>query len=324
MNSTQAKQLSLPDIMSRLGYEPTLIKKGGNEYWYKSPFRDEKDASFHTSFLGGKWIWKDFGDRGGTVVDFVMQLKGLNQVGDALQFLEKMYRGRPFSQPVARSIKETRQQTDLFSFQQQENLPPEAAALELEFIEAHEIRNPLIHSYLTKERAIPRRLADLYLKEIKYRNKKNERDYFAFGMENESGGYEIRAASDSYSFKSALVKRDITVIRGKSPEKKAVSIFEGMTDFLSLLAMMNISQLSGDAVVMHSLSSFQRTVDFIKSQDYTTINTFLDNDKSGEEHTEKFKAEFGDRVAPQNSLFTPYADINDALKANQIPNFLQR
>lgn len=324
MNSTQAKQLSLPDIMSRLGYEPTLIKKGGNEYWYKSPFRDEKDASFHTSFLGGKWIWKDFGDRGGTVVDFVMQLKGLNQVGDALQFLDKMYRGRPFSQPVARSIKETRQQTDLFSFQQQENLPPEAATLELEFIEAHEIRNPLIHSYLTKERAIPRKLADLYLKEIKYRNKKNERDYFAFGMENESGGYEIRAASDSYSFKSALVKRDITVIRGKTPEKKAVSVFEGMTDFLSLLAMMNISQLSGDAVVMHSLSSFQRTVDFIKHQDYTTINTFLDNDKSGEEHTEKFKVEFGDRVAPQNYLFTPYADINDALKANQIPNFLQR
>lgn len=324
MNSTQAKLLSLPDILSRLGYEPTLIKKGGNEYWYKSPFREEKDASFHTSFLGGKWIWKDFGDRGGTVIDFVMQLKGFSQVGDALQFLEKMYRGRPFSQPVAKSIEETRQQTDLFSFQQQENSSPEATVLELEFIEAHEIRNPLIHSYLTKERAIPRKLADLYLKEIKYRNKKNERDYFAFGMENESGGYEIRAASDSYSFKSALVKRDITVIRGKAPEKKAVSVFEGMTDFLSLLAMMNISQLSGDAIVMHSLSSFQRTVDFIKSQDYTTINTFLDNDKSGEEHTEKFKMEFGDRVVPQNSLFAPYADINDALKANQIPSFLQR
>ena len=61
MNSHQAKQIDLPNLMSRLGYEPTAIKKGGNEYWYRSPFRSEKDASFHTSYLGGKWIWKDFG-----------------------------------------------------------------------------------------------------------------------------------------------------------------------------------------------------------------------------------------------------------------------
>ena len=57
MNSYQAKQLNLPDLMGRLGYEPTSIKKEGKEYWYLSPFRKEKDASVHTSFLGGKWIW---------------------------------------------------------------------------------------------------------------------------------------------------------------------------------------------------------------------------------------------------------------------------
>ena len=56
MNSEQAKKLSLPDIMSRLGYEPTEITKGGAEYWYCSPFRKEKEPSFHTSYLGGKWI----------------------------------------------------------------------------------------------------------------------------------------------------------------------------------------------------------------------------------------------------------------------------
>ena len=64
MNSEQAKKLSLPDILSRLGHQPTEIKNGGNEYWYRSPFRKEKEASFHTSFLGGKWIWNDFADSG--------------------------------------------------------------------------------------------------------------------------------------------------------------------------------------------------------------------------------------------------------------------
>ena len=31
MNSYQAKQLNLPDLMGRLGYEPTSIKKEGKE-----------------------------------------------------------------------------------------------------------------------------------------------------------------------------------------------------------------------------------------------------------------------------------------------------
>ena len=88
MNSEQAKKLSLPDIMSRLGYEPTEITKGGAEYWYCSPFRKEKEPSFHTSYLGGKWIWNDFADSGGTVIDFVMRHEGYTKVSDALRFLE--------------------------------------------------------------------------------------------------------------------------------------------------------------------------------------------------------------------------------------------
>lgn len=323
MNSLQAKQLSLPDIMSRLGFEPTLIKKGGQEYWYASPFRDEKDASFHTSFLGGKWIWNDFGDKGGTVIDFVMRFKGFRQIGEALEFLEQMYRGRPFNLS-AQPPPFPEQQTNLFSFQQQEFFkPPQAVSGgDLEFVEAHEIRSPTISLYLSRERAIPKRLADLYLKEIKYKNRGKE--YFAFGMENMSGGYEIRAASDAYKFKSALVKRDITVVKGLSPEKKTVNVFEGMTDFLSLLAMMRMDRMAGDAVIMHSLSSFQRTAEFLREQGFETVNTFLDNDKPGQECTERFKAEFGERAVSQSGLFAPYSDINDALKANQIPDILSR
>ena len=47
MNTLQAKQLNLPNLMASLGYQPTEVKKGGKEYWYKSPFRNEEDASFH-------------------------------------------------------------------------------------------------------------------------------------------------------------------------------------------------------------------------------------------------------------------------------------
>ena len=305
MNSEQAKKLSLPDIMSRLGYEPVSIKKGGFEYWYASPFRKEKEPSFHTSFLGGKWIWNDFADRGGTVIDFVMRHENYQRVSDALRFLDDMFQGQLFTQKIIKPQKP-------FSFQQQrQSLAVDER--QLEFISATDIQNPLIISYLTKERCIDEKIVRQYLKEVRYRNKANDKEYFAFGIENRSGGYEVRVASDKYPFKSALIKRDITVIPGCRSGNVVVNVFEGMTDFLSLLTMMKTDRLVGDALLMHSLSSYQRTVDFIKEEGYTRVNTFLDNNRSGKEHTEKFQNEFGKKIEEQSSMFLYNEDLNDLL-----------
>ena len=326
MNSTQAKQLSLPEIMSRLGYAPVKTLKGGREVWYKSPFRAEKDASFVTSYLGGKWIWNDFGDSGGTVIDFVMHHENHTSVKQALTFLERLFQGHFFVKPTSRRVGEIPQKSspDLFSFKQQGR---EAASVasedkQLEFLKAHPISHPAIHQYLEQERRIPKELADLYLVEVKYRNKGNGKEYFAFGIRNESGGYEIRAPSSQDSFKVALNGRDITLIRGLSRERKAVNIFEGMTDFLSLLVMMNSRNLSGDSIIMHSLSSFPKAAEAIRREDYQVIHTFLDNNRAGQEGTQRFQEAFADRVTAQSSLFAPHTDLNDALLANRMPDFL--
>lgn len=325
MNSTQAKQLSLPEIMSRLGYQPVKTQKGGREVWYKSPFRAEKDASFVTSYLGGKWIWNDFGDSGGTVIDFVMRHENYTRVKQALIFLERMFQGHLFEKPTSRRVGEIPQKSppDLFSFKQQGR---EAAADfseggQLEFLEATPIRNLLIYDYLQRERGIPRELAERYLVEVKYRNRGNGREYFAFGMKNESGGYEVRAASSQYSFKSALNGRDVTLIRGKSPERKTVSIFEGMTDFLSLLAMTRSACLLGDSLILHSLSSFPKAAQVIHHEAYHHIYTFLDNDRAGQDGTQRFLQEFPGLVTSYSARFAPYADLNDALMAGQRPDF---
>ncbi len=303
MNSEQAKKLSLPDIMSRLGYKPTEIKKGGAEYWYRSPFRREKEASFHTSFLGGKWIWNDFADGCGTVIDFVMRHEGYTKVSDALRFLDSLHQGQSFksSRQLAKSA---------FSFQQQA-VP---LARQLEFIEAREIENLAIIRYLTEKRKILESLARKYLKEVRYRNLANGKEYFAFGIQNNSGGYEIRAALDNYPFKSALIARDITVVRGFKSGNGVVNVFEGMTDFLSLLTMMKTDNLAGDSVLMHSLSSYRKTVAFIGEENYIIINTFLDNNRSGQECTRQFKNEFGERIHDESPMFLPYEDINDILE----------
>jgi hypothetical protein len=322
MNASQAKQLPLPEIMARLGYQPIQERKGGYQLWYLSPFRSETEPSFVTSYLGGKWIWNDFGDIGGTVIDFIMRHENLTSVKEALSFLDHMFKGhhlqKPISPPVGVKREDPMEQPNLFSFKQQgrEAAPRAQNERELEFLDAHAISNPIIYQYLEQERCIPKELAARYLLEVKYGNIKSGKEYFAFGMRNEKDGFEIRAASSQYSFKSALKIRDITVIRGQSPERRSVNIFEGMTDFLSLMVMYNCDQLSGDSIIMHSLSSFKRSREVIEREGYDTIYTFLDNNQAGQGGTEKFQQAFPGKVQSQSDLFAPHTDLNDALVAN--------
>jgi len=320
MKASEANNIDLPNLLARLGHEPVSIQKGGNELWYLSPFRTEKEPSFHIS-KGRKyaWVWKDFGDEGGTVIDFIMRLQGHRDLKKVLSYLTGFYSNDIRILPSPKKTGENQSQQHLFSFHGQEaELPPDFSEdRDLEFIRAHEIRNPIIYRYLTKQRGISRPLIDRYLKEVHYHNKKMGKDFFAFGMENRSGGYEIRAASDDYKFKSALKSRDITFIKGSEPARKSVNVLEGMTDFLSLLTMYNAQQLAGDTIIMHSVSSYARTADIIKGMDFRTIHTFLDNDKTGRKCTQRFIKDFSDKVKNQSSLFEPHQDLNKALIANR-------
>lgn len=314
MNTQQAKELDFPQLLSSLGLEPVKVTKGGRELWYASPFRPEKEPSFHTSFVGGKWIWNDFGDSGGNIIDFIMRYENLSTVKDVLQYLRER-------NPVGRAGSSNPDQAALFSFQKANHRTVDSLdgleehERQLELTQAHPIRNPIIHIYLEKERKIPRHLVDQYLEEVKYWNKQKGKQFFAFGMKNQSGGYEIRAASSAYNFKSALKARDITVIPGRAGGRETVNIFEGMTDFLSLLTMMNTDKLNGDALIMHSVSSTGRAIAYIREQGYSAINTFLDNNDSGQKSTAKFMKEFGSLVASQSGSFAPHVDLNDALCA---------
>lgn len=337
MNSIQAKQINLPSLMQRLGYEPVAIKKGGQEYWYCSPFREESEPSFHTSFLGGKWIWNDFADQGGTVIDFIMRHENLSRVKDALSFLEAMYptkRLLTLSDSGNGAQRSRKQPSRRFYFEHQVSkaVHPNSdyASLhtgsDLELFWSGPIQHPLIHSYLTHKRAIPRELAERYLLEVRYRHKPSGRQFFAIGIGNESGGHEIRIAGDNYGFtKSSLGKKDITLISGSKPGEGKVNVFEGMLDCLSLMAMYRVNQLKGDSIILNTVSHFRRAADFIERFDYEGINTFLDNNDSGQACTEQFTEYFGtEMVFHQNHLYEGYVDVNEALVKQIMPQQSQK
>lgn len=313
MNTNEANHLNFPDLLSRLGHEPVQVKKGGREYWYKSPFRDETEPSFHTS-QGHTlpWVWFDFAVKGGTVMDFLIKYWNTDPRG-ALSKLRPLYNRDLFQKPVhERSEGDPKPINDLFS----SRASNDNSTHDLVFLKAYPIKNPIIYKYLAG-RGIPKRLVDLYLEEVKYFSKKKGRgkEYFAFGMRNRSGGYEIRAATDEYTFKSSLIKKDISVIVGTGQGRNAINIFEGMVDYLSLLVFLSTDKLKGDTVVLHSLNSYNRCMRFLEEKSYGVINTFLDNNDAGQQHTQRFIDDYGSAVHPQSHTFSQHTDLNDALKA---------
>ena len=81
MNCEQANQMDLVDYLYSLGYQPQKIR--GSDYWYLSPFRDEKEPSFKIN--RNKNVWYDHGiGKGGKLVDFAMEFYRCD-VSEALQ-----------------------------------------------------------------------------------------------------------------------------------------------------------------------------------------------------------------------------------------------
>ena len=324
MNADKAKQLDFPLLLEKMGYHPVQggIKKGGNEIWYHSPLNaNDKSPSFHIS-KGSHvaWIFKCFstGEQG-TIIDFVNAHEGFSphNIKPALAYLRSKFPGTLFDYQK----KKPKNVQSLNSKQQfPKNKKALAADRDLEFIEDLPLKSGKLLSYLEEERKIPRSLAQKYLRLVRYKNLKNGKSYYGIGMKNRAGGYEVRAGSDTYSFKSALIARDITIIAGSNHDNQ-ILIFEGMTDFLSFLVIEGTDKPVHDVVVLHSVNSYARCKAFILENQYQVIHTFLDNDDTGEKFTKRFQEDFGSLVIPHSHQFRPHKDLNEALKKGTTLDF---
>ena len=111
MNIQEAKQIRIADYLQSLGYTP--IKQQGSSLWYKSPFREETDASFKVNTELNRWY--DFGlGKGGNIIALAEELYVSDYV---LYLLGKIAERTPHIRPVSFSF---RQQASEPSFQQLE------------------------------------------------------------------------------------------------------------------------------------------------------------------------------------------------------------
>ena len=71
MTIQDAKQIKLADYLQSLGYTP--VKQQGRSLWYKSPLRNETDASFKVNTELNQWY--DFGiGKGGNIIALAAEL----------------------------------------------------------------------------------------------------------------------------------------------------------------------------------------------------------------------------------------------------------
>ena len=286
MNIQEAKQIKIADYLQSLGHRP--VKQQSANLWYKSPFRNESEASFKVNTAINSWF--DFGmGRGGNIIDLAAHL----YASDSLPYLlDKIEKQAPHVRPANIS----------FSLQ--------ATKTSFEGLEIMELYHPALLRYLD-ERKINPHIARKECVELHFSN--NGKRYFAIGFKNKSGGYEIR----NQFFKGCISPKDITHIRQHGEPRNTCYVFEGMMDYLSFLTIRvqkfptYPSLEAQDYVILNSTSNVDKAIDIL--HDYERISCLLDNDNAGRKATAAIENAFGYRVRDASYLYSEYNDLNDYL-----------
>ncbi len=210
MTIQEAKQIRIADYLQSLGYTP--VKRQDSSLWYKSPLREEAEASFKVNTELNQWY--DFGiGKGGNIIALASELYRSDNVPYLLECIAKQTPHLHTAIHVP------------FSFGRQSVSEPMYRHLQVS-----ELSSPVLLSYL-QERGISTELAKRECKELHFENK--GRPYFAIGFPNMAGGYEVR----NRYFKGCVAPKDITHIRQSGEQPTTCYLFEGFMDYLSFLSI---------------------------------------------------------------------------------------
>lgn len=280
MNCEQANQMDMVDYISSLGFLATKIT--GDNYFYLSPLREEKTASFKVNRT--KNVWFDHGaGKGGNLVDFACAYFRC----DLTEALQKIGEN-----PARKTLSFHQQKTREFSLEPQENP-----------IKILSVRSPItdmvLNRYL-KQRNIPRSIANEFCKEVLYQT--GDKRYSAIGFKNNSGGYELR----SEYFKGSSSPKYVTYYDNKANN---ITCFEGFFDFLTYQAIHSNQRLpKSNFLVLNSLSFFTRSL--LLMEKHERVHLYLDNDNAGRKCVDQALLR-SKKISDESGLYKGYKDLNE-------------
>lgn len=279
LDFSELRQISIVDYLGSQGYHPRFIR--GNNYWYHSPFRIEKQPSFKVNHSLN--VWYDHGvGQGGSILDLGARLNqcsiytfACSLAGHALSSIPPIQ--SRFEKPAENRILIT---------------------------DIRPLRSENLISYLSS-RGIELPLGRKYCVEVEA--KIGSRKHLVIGFQNRSNGWELRNAV----LKLSSSPKDISYINNGN---RNLCVMEGFIDFLSALAIddARINSLTIDAsfLVLNSVSLIKRGVDIIKQ--HGRIVTFLDNDEAGKKALQELK-DIGLKFENAAHHYSKHKDLNDFL-----------
>lgn len=295
--------LDLVDFLKGLGFAHNKIR--GNDYWYLSPLREEKTASFKVN--RAKNVWYDHGTgQGGGVVDFLMKFWNC-AVGEVIQRFSRM----------DASYKHPDHRPGLWQDVEKKTLQNEGGKIIIR--SQSQLSDPALIRYL-KTRGITLQIAQEYCCQVVF--ELYEKRQLAIGFKNEAGGFELRNAH----FKgSSSPKRPVLLQHETGDPSKELTVVEGFFSFLSLKALENsrpdlakkITENKTDYLILNSLAFFGKSRG--QMEKYEAINLLLDRDKMGLATTGKALI-WSSKYRDKSGLYEQHKDLNEYIKTHTGPD----
>jgi Toprim-like len=279
LNCDEARKLSIVDYLAQCGFCPQYIK--GANHWYLSPIREENTASFKVNTQLNAWFDHGMGV-GGNFIDLGIRLHQCT-VEQLLSRLSSGDRSLSFHLRVKETVA--------------------APEHKIKIIQAGELQNLTLVKYL-HDRAIDYSIARAWCREILFTL--NEQQYLAIGFKNNSGGYELR----NPQLKLSSSPKDLTYI---DKGADTVHVFEGFTDYLSLLTL-NGRDTPGNFLVLNSLSFVSKSLEIL--QQHATAKLYLDHDKAAVKEV-TFIKQIIPNAEDASHFYSGYKDLNVYLKIQQ-------
>ena len=214
---------------------------------------------------------------GGNVIDLIEKIHNCS-VKEALEFLTNVI--------------------SYFSFHQQAIFKNSIAKIQI--LKVQDIKHPALIQYLIS-RKITLETAKKYCKEVWYEF--NDKKYFAIGLQNNKGGWELR---NTY-FKNSSSPKSYTYLKNSG---KYLIVLEGMFDLLSLAELDSIDKTDCDIIILNSTAFVKSIVRFFKN--YDKVNLFLDNDPTGKKISLLLNQNYG-HTMDKSALYKNFKDLNEWL-----------
>lgn len=297
LSCKEAKQVDMVDYLASLSHSPKNVK--AKDYWYLSPFRQEKTPSFkiNRSFN----LWYDFGEgKGGDIIDFGKKFFRCS----INEFLEKLTgysksKGLSFHpQNLATVIN-----PPLLSVSPaRAGEKKEASPGKIQVLAEKPLTSAQLFYYL-QSRCIPQNIAEKFCKQVEFQL--YDKNSIAIGFKNDKGGFELRNAS----FKGSSSPKTITLFENG---KNELSVFEGFFDFLSFQVLLEKEpSVQTNWLVLNSLAFFRQSREIMDK--YQSVHLFLDRNKHGILCTEEALGWDKTKYRDQSKLYREGQDLNDWL-----------